>query len=93
MISHIVALEPPGRGGTGDVEVLGGLAVGQATVLDFLPNSRRRLALRMDTHGLKLMRSAASDGMTRWQTGDQFVKQVISAKQRHAPIRNMIIRD
>jgi hypothetical protein len=37
-VLHIVALEPLGSGGTGDVEDLGGLAVRQAKVLDFLPD-------------------------------------------------------
>jgi hypothetical protein len=37
-VLHIVALEPLGSGGTGDVEDLGDLAVRQARVLDFLPD-------------------------------------------------------
>jgi hypothetical protein len=44
-VLHIVALEPLGSGGTGDVEELGGLAVGQARVLDFLPDFSRRAGL------------------------------------------------
>ena len=65
-ILHIVSLEPLGSRGTGDVEDLGGLAVGQAGVLNFLPDFRRRAGLGMDAyaHGLKFMQSAATDGTT-----------------------------
>jgi hypothetical protein len=47
-VSHIVALEPLGSGGTGDVEDLGDLAVRQARVLDFLPDFGRRTRLGMN---------------------------------------------
>ena len=39
-VLHVVPFEPLGSRGTGDIEDLGGLAVGPAGVLDFLPNLR-----------------------------------------------------
>ena len=47
-VLHIVPLEPLGSRGTSDVEDLGGLAVGQSGVLDFLPDLRGGAGLGMN---------------------------------------------
>ena len=48
MVLHIVPLEPLGSRGTRDIEDLGGLAVGQSGVLDFLPDLRGGAGLGMN---------------------------------------------
>lgn len=47
-VLHIVPLEPLGSRGTGDIEDLGGFAVGQSGVLDFLPDLRGGAGLGMN---------------------------------------------
>ena len=47
-VLYIVPLEPLGSRGTGDIEDLGGLAVGQSGVLDFLPDFRGCAGLGMN---------------------------------------------
>ena len=63
-VLYIVSFELLGSRGTGDIEELGGLAIGQAGVLDFLPDLWRSAGLGMNTcaYGLKFMRCAATDG-------------------------------
>ena len=47
-VLYIVPLEPLGSRGTGDIEDLGGLAVGQVRVLNFLPDFQDCSGLEMN---------------------------------------------
>src|SRR5471030_1045266 len=74
-VLHVVAVDPLGGGGAGDVENLGRLAVGQARVLDLLPDLRCGAGLWMDacTHAVE-----RPDEVLRW-LGDRGGKPAINS--------------
>src|SRR5471030_1935964 len=74
-VLHVVAVDPLGGGGAGDVENIGRLAVGQARVLDLLPDLRCGACLWMNacTHAVE-----RPDEVLRW-LGDRGGKPAINS--------------